>query len=100
MNEPCQHGYSGICTQCRILDLESKLDSVLSAADRLAHESLYSPAHETYWQARGGHDKCTVCSPECGAVVATIDGEKLLCSRDRGHEGNHCHVAPEMVMYE
>jgi hypothetical protein len=36
-------------------------DNALAAADRLAHQSIYTPFHEAYWQARGGHDKCAVC---------------------------------------
>jgi len=39
-------------------------EAALRAADRLAHEYVYSPAHERYWQARGGHEKCTVCSAD------------------------------------
>lgn len=42
----------------------------LKAADRLAHEYSYSAAHEAYWQARGGHEACTVCA----AGVSEPDG--------------------------
>jgi hypothetical protein len=35
----------------------------LRAGDELAHQSAYTPFHERWWQARGGHDKCTVCRP-------------------------------------
>lgn len=37
-------------------------DAALRAADILAHQSVFSPEHARYWEARGGHDKCTVCN--------------------------------------
>lgn len=43
-------------------------DNALAAADRLAHQSVYTPFHEAYWQARGGHDKCTVCNTDSAST--------------------------------
>jgi hypothetical protein len=38
-----------------------RMERALAAADRLAHQSRFSEFHRAYWDARGGHDACTVC---------------------------------------
>ena len=49
----------------RIQLLESRLYELVAAGDALAHEMSYADHRaplERWWQARGGHDKCTVCN--------------------------------------
>lgn len=43
------------------------MEAALAAADRVCHELLYTEHSESlarYWAARGGHCKCTVCTPQ------------------------------------
>lgn len=59
-------------TMVRFKDIEHLLtppetcdvQAALRAADILAHQYVFTPFHERYWQARGGHGACTVCCPE------------------------------------
>lgn len=41
-----------------------RLRLALAAADVLAHQYVFTPFHERYWMARGGHGACTVCSAD------------------------------------
>lgn len=53
-----------LCKHCE------RLRAGLAAADALAHQYIFTPFHERYWQARGGHDACTVCEPAEAAICA------------------------------
>ena len=64
----CEHGsLRRKCSLCERDDVIMELRAALAAADRLAHQYPYSPAHEAYWRARGGHDVCTVCAADRAA---------------------------------
>lgn len=59
-----------ICPACTCqfvaipVNVQQQLRGMGKAGDNLAHQSIYTPFHERWWQARGGHDECTVCVPE------------------------------------
>jgi hypothetical protein len=57
----------------------------LRAGDELAHQSVYTPSHERWWQARGGHDKCTVCCVQ----VTKEDAPKALNERVENPHPDH-----------
>lgn len=45
------------------MEAANQIERLLKAGDEVAHQSVHTPLHERWWQARGGHDKCTVCAP-------------------------------------
>lgn len=40
-----------------------EIEEALAAADRLAHQTLFSTWHDAYWKAREKLGPCTVCEP-------------------------------------
>lgn len=62
---PCPRKYA--LSECRKAASELTEHPALPAGDVLAHQltfKYHGEILETWWQARGGHDKCTVCAPE------------------------------------
>ena len=74
--------------------LVQMVEKLGAAGDRIAHELIYNqhPVElEAWWQARGGHNKCTVCGteppvavvggpPHCGCVAS----DAWQCARSLG----------------
>lgn len=61
---------SVICPHCTSqfraipVNVQNQLREMGKAGDDLAHQYVYTSFHERWWQARGGHDACTVCVPD------------------------------------
>lgn len=63
-----------------------RLRAALKAADVLAHQYPFSEFHERYWQARGGHEACTVCEVLSRCRSGAPDDASVTAAMCRGHD--------------